>query len=101
MMPRGLKVGKYSTLRDNDEGMDYRSIAEIMTRRGHKMNFSSARNVFLTGMERVADAILKNVGASTSPEFVAEVAKNPNFQSYIMDALENSWVSEGLGQEHN
>lgn len=87
-MRRGAKIGPYSTLKDCPDGADYRAIADVMTARGHKMNFSSARNFFLSGMERFADAILVRTGEPSSPEKVSMVARNPHFQSYIMDVIE-------------
>lgn len=88
-MPLGKIVGRYSTVvKDNPDAADYRKIASVMTSRGHKMNFSSARNVFLSGMERLADAILAKTGESASQESVALMARNPNFQSYIMDVID-------------
>lgn len=87
-MKLGTKVGKYATLKDCPEGADYRAIATAMTSRGHKMNFSSARNFFLSGMERFADAILTRSGEKSSPESVALMARNPHFQSYIMEFME-------------
>lgn len=87
-MKLGAKVGKYATLKDCPDGADYRAIADVMTTRGHKMNFSSARNFFLSGMERFANAILVRTGESTTPETVSAMARNPHFQSYIMDVIE-------------
>lgn len=88
-MPLGHTVGKYCTVvKDNPDAADYRTIAAIMTSRGYKMNFSSSRNVFLQGMERLADAILAKTGETASHEAVSLMARNPNFQSYIMDVID-------------
>ena len=39
-----MKNKKYVTVNSDHEGLDYRSIADIMTKNGHKMNHSSVRN---------------------------------------------------------
>lgn len=97
-MKFGTKVGKYATLKDCPDGADYRTIAAAMTARGFKMNFSSARNFFLSGMERFADAILARSGERTSPEQVVQMARNPHFQSYIMEVMEELYRSEESSQ---
>lgn len=84
MMPRGKKVGKYATSLD---GMDYRTIAATMTRMGHPMTFSNARGIFISGMERLAIAVMKATGDAVTPETALRVARDPQFQSYIGDVL--------------
>jgi hypothetical protein len=95
-MRKGAKIGAYATLKDCPDGADYRAIADRMTAQGHKMNFSSARNLFLSGMERFANAILVRTGESTTPETVNAMARNPHFQSYIMDVIEEIYRQRGV-----
>ena len=47
-MPKGYKSDQgYATVSGEGGGMDYRTIAEIMSENGHKMNHATARNIFL------------------------------------------------------
>lgn len=85
-MPLGKKIsGGYATVKD---GGDYRKIAEELTRRGFKMNHSSARNYFLAAMKSIAEDILRAGGKSPTDEEVSELAKAPLFQSAIHDMYE-------------
>ena len=49
-MPKGHKVDNgYGTV-SNLGGKSYSEISEIMTSRGHEMNHSTARNVFISSL---------------------------------------------------
>ena len=86
-MHKGAHVGKYATLKDTPDGTDFRTIAKIMSDEGQVMSFGSARNVFLSGMEWCADAILLEIGERASHERVTAMARNPNFQSFVAETM--------------
>jgi len=68
------------------EGMGYREIAERMTEAGDKMNHSTARNVLLRALEKIAeplvDAFSVEIGSNSSI-----VAKDPRFQESMIALL--------------
>ena len=62
-------------------GIDYRWIADEMTRRGHVLNHSSARNYVLRAMRKFVDELVPDV------EDPDALARDADFQSAIAHAL--------------
>lgn len=86
-LKRGSKVNRgYATVVEN-EGVNYREIADTMTELGFSMNHSSARNYVLRVMRKFATAIVQDFDLELSEERVTEVAKSPGFQYGIADLL--------------
>ena len=57
-MPMGHKAENgYSTVAEIDNGLGYREIAEQMSTRGHKMNHSTARNVLVSALSKLASNV--------------------------------------------
>ena len=77
---------KYVTTNDYN-GLDYRSIAEIMTKDGNKMNHSSVRNYITRGFCKVVKGISKDYGMNYSDEHIKKIAQSPEFQSSIIDIM--------------
>ena len=87
-MPLGFKSEHgYATVRSNDGGLGYREIAETMTARGFKMNHSTARNVFLAAMEKIAFKVCDFYDCDTGQDNLKRVSSDPRFQSGILDGL--------------
>ena len=86
-MPKGHKSENgYSTV-GMAGGLGYREIAEKMTLHGDKMNHSTARNVFLRAMKKIAKETCKSIGADHDLEYVNKVASDPRFQSGLIDII--------------
>lgn len=84
---RGMHVDRgYATVAD-DEGDNYREIADMMTELGFSMNHSSARNYVLRVMRKFAKAFSKEWEIELDEKRIDEVAKNPQFQHGIADIL--------------
>ena len=78
---------KYSTTTE-DDGVNYRDIAETMTLLGFPMNHSSARNHVVRVMKKfVAAYSIYMYGKDLSDERMIEIAKNPTFQSGVAELL--------------
>ena len=77
---------RYSTVVE-DEGENYREIANIMTELGHPMNHSSARNYVNRVMKKFLDAFVEEYDISLSDDKRQEVSKSHDFQSTMMDIL--------------
>ena len=91
-MPRGHKSHHgYATVKSIEGGLGYREIAEKMTEMGDKMNHSTARNVFLSAMSKMARNACKFYGIGLTEENVKRISSDPRFQSGVQDILnENS-----------
>jgi len=86
-LKKGLKVNRgYSTVIE-DDGVNYREIADTMSEIGFVMNHSSARNYVLRVMRKFAIAICEQRKIKTSETAINEIAKSPSFQQGIADLL--------------
>ena len=70
-----------------ENGLDYRSIAEIMTRSGDKMNHSTVRNIITRGFSKVVKGISLDYGLEYSDEKIKEIAQSPEFQESIIQIM--------------
>lgn len=83
-MPKGHKVESgYATVSSADGCLGYREIAEKMTADGHEMNHSTARNVFLRAMKKIAKPISDSYGGR-DPQ---DLANDPMFQSCVQEII--------------
>jgi len=84
---RGMRVDRgYATVAD-DEGDNYREIADMMTELGFSMNHSSARNYVLRVMRKFVNALADEWNLKLTEQRVDEIAKSPQFQHGIADLL--------------
>lgn len=84
---RGTRVDRgYATVAE-DEGVNYREIADTMSELGFNMNHSSARNYVLRVMRKFAKAFADDWDIAVDDTRIDEIAKNPNFQHGIADLL--------------
>lgn len=90
-MPKGFKANNgYATVGERG-GKGYREIAEIMTTSGDPMKHSAARNYFLSGMRKIADAVCDLHGVSKDE--IERIALDPRFQESVADIIEESGIS--------
>jgi hypothetical protein len=87
------KSSYYATVTD-DEGVNYREIADMMTEIGFKMNHSSARNYVLRVMRKFADAIVDGWGLDVPEQNLEKIVKSPQFQQAICSILQSIETSE-------
>lgn len=82
------KQKKYST---NPNYMTLTKIAQVMTDRGYPMNHSTVRNHLNSALSKIAYALLVHNGMpeSEAKEKCFEIGKNPYFQQYIAETLED------------
>ncbi len=93
MMPKGFKSEQgYATVSSENNGLGYREIAEKMTEEGHKMNHSTARNIFLSAMSKIAKDLSTLYGKNASSESIKHLAKDPRFQSGVMMIMQDTSV---------
>ena len=90
-MPKGFKASNgYATVGERG-GKGYREIAEIMTSGGDPMKHSAARNYFLSGMRKLADAICEVHGETKDQ--IDRIALDPRFQEAVADIIEEQGIS--------
>ena len=87
-MPIGKKVGKYCIL-DDQSGLGFRKMAEIMTNNGYKMGHATARGVLLKSMKKIAKHVLVHVADNDKPseQQLNDLITNPYFHSAIGDVI--------------
>lgn len=81
------KNNQYATV--NNEGINYREIADTMTSIGFKMNHSSARNYVLRVMKKFATAIVEDWDLDVTDDKIEAIVKSPQFQQGICDVLQS------------
>lgn len=88
-LKKGSKFPKgYATVIE-DEGINYREIADIMSEIGFIMNHSSARNYVLRVMTKFVKEFDKEWSLNLTDERIRLVASSPQFQNVISDLLHN------------
>lgn len=85
---KGTRVDRgYATVAE-DEGVNYREIADTMTELGHSMNHSSARNYVLRVMRKFARAFTEQFDLDFDDQRIDEIAKDPGFQHGVAELLQ-------------
>lgn len=87
-MPKGFKSENGYGTSKLFEGMTYHEIAEKMQSDGFKMNHSTARNVFVNALIKVASEITDLYQLEFDDKALKKLAINPGFQEsvrYFMD----------------
>ena len=93
-MPKGYKSDQgYATVSGQDGGMDYRTIAEIMSEQGHKMNHATARNIFLRAMKKLAVPVCELYGIDEEPGKIDKLSRDPRFQSSMIEVVSDIYAS--------
>jgi len=86
--PKGHKSQHgYSVFTDFEGGLGYKDIAEKMTESGHKMNLSTARNVLVSALDKVAKGVCDAYGVEATDTDLKRIASDPRFQSGVYDLL--------------
>ena len=87
-MPKGFKSDRgYATVTSIDQGLGYREIAEKMTEEGFKMNHSTARNIFLSAMDKLARELCNLYSIEPTQQNIKKVSSDPRFQDGICDLI--------------
>ena len=87
-MPKGFKSeAGYGTSKQFD-GKTYHEIADEMRESGYKMNHSTARNVFINALIKVAGEVTDLYDLDLSGKDLKKIAINPSFQESIRDFMD-------------
>ena len=86
-MPKGFKCNNgYGTIK-NLGGKSFHDIAKEMNDRGFKMNHSTSRNLFLSGLRKLAIEVAKIQGVNLDQKQLDKVSKDPRFQEGVADSI--------------
>jgi uncharacterized sporulation protein YeaH/YhbH (DUF444 family) len=87
-MPKGYKVELgYATVSSETGGLGYREIAEKMTSDGFKMNHSTARNVFISAMRKIAEEMATLYEINPDQSKIDKIATDPRFQMGVSEVI--------------
>ncbi len=82
-------TNKYVSVNDDSNSLKYREIANIMTRKGDKMNHATVRNIILKGFTKVAKGISKDYGVPIDDSKAFNIAKSPDFQQAVVSLIKS------------
>ena len=82
-----LKQKKYVTVSKNDNALDYRTIANIMTNNGDKMNHATVRNIILKSFYKIAKGISSDYEKKLTDNEIKIIAKSPQLQTAIIELM--------------
>jgi hypothetical protein len=86
-MPKGFKsINGYAT-KTSLGGKTYHEISDEMKSKGFKMNHSTARNVFVNSLEKIARNVTDIYRLELDKNEINRIAKDPRFQSAIMSFM--------------
>ena len=89
VLKKGSKFSKgYATVIE-DDGVNYREIADIMSEIGFIMNHSSARNYVLRVMSKFIEEFNREWHLNLTNDRMRIIAASPQFQNVIADLLHN------------
>ena len=86
-MPKGFKSQNgYGTVKSLG-GKSYHEIAETMNCEGFKMNHSTARNVFVNSLMKIATSVTGIYDLELNEKDIKSIAINPMFQEAVSDFM--------------
>ena len=67
--------------------MSYHQIAEKMNKNDYKMNHSTARNVFVSSLKKIAKNVVDLYEVEYDEKEITRIAKDPRFQDAIVEFM--------------
>ena len=88
-MPKGYKkeTGYGST--KSLGGLSYHQIANKMNEKNYKMNHSTARNIFVSGLIKIADELTSLHDKKLTKSELKKIAIDPRFQEAVADYMKD------------
>ena len=89
-MPKGHKTDAgYSTIKTLG-GDSFHLISDKMCEKGHKMNHSTARNIFISALKKIAKDVTDVYEVKCSDEDLVRIAKDPRFQDAVVEFMKEN-----------
>ena len=82
-MPKGFKSKNGYATSKMLGGKTYHEISDIMVEEGFKMNHSTARNVFVSSLQKIASEVTGLYDLKLSKKDIKRIAKDPHFQEVV------------------
>jgi len=86
-MPKGYKKETGYGSAKSLGGLSYHQIAEKMNQHDFKMNHSTARNVFVNGLIKIADKLTLIHGEKMNHDKLKSIAIDPRFQEAVAEFM--------------
>jgi len=86
-MPKGFKSQNGYATKNDLGGKTYHEISSEMKSKGFKMNHSTARNVFVNSLEKIAKNVTALYKLDLDNKELSRIAKDPRFQAAIMSFM--------------
>ncbi len=86
-MPKGYKSKNGYATKNALGGKTYHEISDEMKTKGFKMNHSTARNVFVNSLEKIAKNVTDLYQLELDGKELKRIAKDPRFQAAIMSFM--------------
>tara|TARA_Y100001973_G_C4967782_1_gene218083 strand:- start:228 stop:506 length:279 start_codon:yes stop_codon:yes gene_type:complete len=86
-MPKGYKSTNGYATKNDLGGKTYHEISDEMQSQGFKMNHSTARNVFVNSLEKIAKNVTDLYQLDLDSKELKRIAKDPRFQTAIMSFM--------------
>jgi tRNA A37 threonylcarbamoyltransferase TsaD len=87
MMPKGYKKETGYGTSKSLGGLSYHKIAETMNEKSFKMNHSTARNLFVSGLMKIADNLAEVNDQKLNKAEIKKIAIDPRFQEAVADYM--------------
>ena len=86
-MPKGFKSENGYSTKKTLGGKSYHEISSLMSEKGYKMNHSTARNVFVSSLEKIARDVVKLYDITSDEKSINRISKDPRFQDAIVSFM--------------
>tara|TARA_R100001377_G_C3139959_1_gene92304 strand:- start:156 stop:446 length:291 start_codon:yes stop_codon:yes gene_type:complete len=86
-MPKGFKSENGYSTKKTLGGKSYHEISSLMSEKGYKMNHSTARNVFVSSLEKIARDVVKLYDTAADEKSINRISKDPRFQDAIVSFM--------------
>ena len=86
-MPKGYKKETGYGSKKSLGGLSYHEIAEKMNEKSFKMNHSTARNIFVSGLSKIAENLTKVHGVKYDQKRIKAIAIDPRFQEAVSEYM--------------
>jgi hypothetical protein len=86
-MPKGHKTKNGYSTKKTLGGDSYHDISAKMTEKGFKMNHSTARNVFVNSLKKIAKDVVSLYNMDCDERDLNRIAKDPRFQDAIVSYM--------------
>ena len=89
-MPKGFKKENGYATTSELGGVTYQQVAKEMNERGFKMNHSTARNVYVSALMKIAKDVTGLYEMNLNESQIKEIAIDPRFQGAVSDFMKGN-----------